>query len=43
VERKETAGRKTTAIDASGLSNGTYFVRLQAEGAVRTEPITVVR
>ena len=43
VDRKETAGRKTTAIDASGLSNGTYFVRLQAEGAVRTEPITVVR
>ena len=43
VDRKEAAGRKTTAIDPSSLSSGTYFVRLQAEGSVRTEQITVVR
>jgi len=43
VNRHEDAGRKTTALDASGLSSGTYFVRLRAEGTTQTEQITVVR
>ncbi len=43
VNRKEVAGRQTTTFDASRLSSGTYFVRLQSEGTVRTEQITVVR
>ncbi len=43
VDGQAAAGRKTTALDASDLSSGTYFVRLTAEGAVRTEQITVVR
>jgi len=43
VDRKEVAGRQTTTFDASRLSSGTYFVRLQSEGTVRTEQITVVR
>jgi hypothetical protein len=43
VNRKEVAGRQTTTFDASRLSSGTYFVRLQSDGAVRTEQITVVR
>jgi hypothetical protein len=43
VDRKEVAGRQTTTVDASRLSSGTYFVRLQSDGTVRTEQITVVR
>ncbi|MFO8100390.1 MAG: T9SS type A sorting domain-containing protein [Salinibacter sp.] len=43
VDREEEAGRKQVSLNASGLSSGTYFVRLEAEGAVRTEQITVVR
>jgi len=43
VDRKEVAGRQTTSLDASRLSSGTYFVRLQSAGTVRTEQITVVR
>lgn len=43
LDRQEDAGRKTTSLDANGLSSGTYFVRLTASGTAQTEQMTVVR
>jgi hypothetical protein len=37
------AGRKQLQIDTSNLSSGTYFLRLTADGAMRTQRLTVVR
>ena len=38
-----TSGRGEIQLDTSGLSSGTYFVRLVAGGAALTQPVTVVR
>jgi hypothetical protein len=37
------AGRHTLQLDTAGLSSGVYFLRLQAEGTVKTQRLTVVR
>lgn len=36
-------GRHSTRLEASELPSGTYFLRLEAESAVRTEKIVVIR
>jgi hypothetical protein len=36
-------GRHVARLDASSLPSGTYFLRLEAEHAVRTEKMTVIR
>jgi hypothetical protein len=36
-------GRHEQTLNASGLSSGVYFLRLQAGGEVRTQKLTVVR
>lgn len=39
----EVMGRQVFQADLSGLSSGTYFLRLRAAGKTRTQRITVVR
>jgi hypothetical protein len=36
-------GRQEMQVDLSGLSSGTYFLRLDAEGQTETQQVTVVR
>jgi hypothetical protein len=36
-------GRHKQRLDVGGLSSGVYFLRLQSEGTVRTQKLTVVR
>jgi hypothetical protein len=36
-------GRHATRLDVQGLSNGVYFLRLQAGGATKTQRLTVVQ
>ncbi len=36
-------GRHEETIDVSGLSSGTYFLQLQAEGQAKTQQLTVTR
>lgn len=36
-------GRHKTQMDVSGLSSGTYFLRLKTEDSVKTRRLTVVR
>jgi hypothetical protein len=43
VQSRREAGRHAAAASLEGLASGTYFVRLQAGGRVRTERLTVVR
>ncbi len=43
VYADESTGRQQQTIDLSGLSSGTYFLRLRAGGDVRTQRMTVVR
>jgi hypothetical protein len=43
VTGRQEAGHKEVAFDARRLPSGLYFVRLIAEGTVRTQKITVVR
>ena len=45
VDQRQTAGRKTAALDVSaeGLSSGTYMLRLTAAGETKTSRITVLR
>jgi hypothetical protein len=43
VQVGETEGRHQQVLDLSGLSSGTYFLRLQAGDRARTERLTVVR
>jgi hypothetical protein len=45
VDQRQTAGRKTAALDVSaeGLSSGTYMLRLTAAGETKTSRITVTR
>jgi hypothetical protein len=35
--------RQETQLDASGLSSGVYFLRLETEGRVQTQRVTVVQ
>ncbi|MCS3711278.1 FG-GAP-like repeat-containing protein [Salinibacter ruber] len=42
VNREQQAGRKQVDINASQWSSGTYFYRLEAGGATKTERFTVV-
>jgi len=37
------AGEETFTLEAAGLPAGTYFVRAASAGAVRTQPVTLVR
>jgi len=43
VFRGKQEGRKKQQIDLSGLSSGVFFLRLRAEGATKTQKLTVVR
>ena len=43
VHETKTSGREEIVLDASGWASGTYFLRLQVGGAMRTERLTVVR
>jgi hypothetical protein len=43
VQQGEAQGREELQIDLSGLSSGTYFLRLRAEGEAETQRLTVVR
>lgn len=36
-------GRPEQTFDVSDLSSGTYFVRLEAEGEIRTRKLAVIR
>lgn len=36
-------GRHEHSLDVSGLSSGTYILRLQAEGKVKTQKLTILR
>jgi hypothetical protein len=35
--------QETTQVDATGLSSGTYFLRLRANGQTQTQSLTIVR
>ena len=43
LDTERPAGRHTVALATDGLATGVYVVRLVAEGAVRTQRLTVVR
>ena len=43
VDQRQEPGRKQVRLDASQLSSGTYFYRLQAGEKTKTERLTVVR
>ncbi|MFP4228003.1 MAG: T9SS type A sorting domain-containing protein, partial [Salinivenus sp.] len=43
VAEGEMEGREEVRVDLGGLSSGTYFVRLRAEGEVKTRRLTVVQ
>jgi hypothetical protein len=43
VDEHKAAGRYEVRFDASGLSSGVYFYRLQAAGAALTRSLVVVR
>jgi len=43
VQRRQEPGRKEITFNTSRLASGTYLLRLTADGAVRTQTITVVR
>jgi hypothetical protein len=43
LSQGETQGREELQVDLSGLSSGTYFLRLNAEGRAETQRLTVVR
>ena len=43
VIRGEQSGRHKRQVDLSGLASGVYFLRLSAEGQMRTQKLTVVR
>jgi len=43
VHEKQKAGRKQVRVDASEWSSGTYFYRLEAGDAMKTDRLTVVR
>lgn len=36
-------GRRKSRIDVSSLAPGTYFLRMETEGAIRTQKLTIVR
>ena len=38
-----TEGRTEQQLDVSGLSSGTYFLRMQTDGHTETQRVTVVR
>lgn len=43
VDERQAAGRKEITFDAARLPSGVYFVRLAANGRVRTRRLTLVR
>jgi 5-hydroxyisourate hydrolase-like protein (transthyretin family) len=43
VVNTDAEGRTEAHLDVSGLSSGTYFLRMQTEGHTTTQRITVVR
>jgi glycosidase len=43
VVHTRATGRHAQTLDLSGLSSGTYFLRLRAGGVVRTQKLTIVR
>jgi azurin len=43
VDGRQTAGRKEHTLDASSLSSGVYFLRLDTKNEVVTERLTIVR
>lgn len=43
VDERKLAGQYTVRLDASELSSGTYFVRMQAEDFTKVRQATVVR
>lgn len=43
LDGRRGAGRHDLAFDASGLASGTYVLRLEADGAVRTRKMTLLR
>ena len=43
VVRGTREGRQEQTLDVSGLPSGVYFLRLQSDGQVRTQKLTVVQ
>jgi hypothetical protein len=43
VVNTDAEGRTEAQLDVSGLASGTYFLRMQTEGHIETQRITVVR
>ncbi|MFB6278147.1 MAG: T9SS type A sorting domain-containing protein, partial [Salinibacter sp.] len=43
IDGQQSAGHKELRLDTSSFGSGVYFLRLQTEGAVQTERLTVVR
>lgn len=43
VRQGELEGRQELEVDLSGLSSGTYFLRLEADGAIRPQKLAVAR
>ncbi len=43
VDARETPGTHHVTFDGSGLASGTYFYRLETDGAVLTKRLVILR